>query len=216
MSSLLTKFAVALLATGSVLFASIALVAQPRVDVPAKYQESYDAEARGDYQGALSALNGMPQSEQSSYVFQLRRGWLHYLIGDYELSISAYEGAIDGNPAAIEARLGLQLPQMALRRWLDVEIATQEILEMDALNYLARRRLALALYNLGRYDEAAAMYRSVLENYPSDVEVEAGLGWSLWMQGNATGAAEVFTHVLWVAPNQASGLEGLQALSGAP
>ena len=216
MSSLITKFAFALLATGCVLFASIVLVAQPRVDVPEKYQRSYDAEALGDYAGALSALEGMPLSEQSSYVFHLRQGWLRYLSGDYEASISAYERAIRANPAAVEARLGLQLPQMALRRWLDVEVATWELLEIDPMNYLARRRLALALYNLGRYAEAEAIYRAVLESYPSDVEVEAGLGWSLLMQGNATGAAEVFTHVLWVAPNQASGLEGLQALITEP
>lgn len=214
MSSLFTKCTIALVVTVSVLFASMALVAQPRVDVSAKYQESYDAEAQGDPQGALAALRGMPLTEQSSYVFKLRQGWLYYLIGDYEASITAYERAIDVSPVAIEARLGLQLPQIALRRWLDIEVATQEILEIDPMNYLARRRLALALYSLGRYDEAETIYRSVLANYPSDVEVEAGLGWALLMQGNATGAAEVFTHVLWIAPNQASGLEGLHASTG--
>nr|MBK7065940.1 hypothetical protein [Deltaproteobacteria bacterium] len=43
---------------------------------------------------------------------------------------------------------------MALRRWQETEQRAREVLRLDADNYLASRRLALALYQLGRFDAA--------------------------------------------------------------
>ena len=197
------RTAIAFSSAATILLLSIAIVGQPRSSVPSLYQESYDLEAVGDYSGALAALESMPRSEQSSFIFLLRSGWLLYLQGDYESAIGAYVGAIEADPDALEARIGIQLPQTALRLWQDVERSTRSVLSRDPMNYVSRRRLALALYSMGRYVEAEEVYRGVLEQYPSDVEVASGLGWALYMQGDSSGAARVFEHVVWISPNHA-------------
>lgn len=181
-------------------------------EVSALYQRSYDREALGDYESALGALEALPRAERGSFIYQLRRGWLFYLLGRYEASIGAYEEAIATAPEALEARLGLMLPQMAARRWQDAEETGRAILALDPMNYLARRRLALALYNLGRYPEAEALYREVLAQYPADVEVLSGVAWSVYRQGDEAEALRLFRDVLHYSQNNASALEGLRTI----
>jgi tetratricopeptide (TPR) repeat protein len=189
-----------------------AAVAQSEAEVSALYQRSYDREALGDYGSALDALTAMPRAEQGGFIHQLRRGWLLYLLGRYEESIAAYEAAVRTAPEALEAKLGLMLPQMAVRRWQDAERTGREVLEVDALSFLARRRVALALYNLGRYAEAEALYREVLVQYPSDVEVLSGVAWSRYQQGDVEEARRLFREVLHYSQNNASAIEGLRAV----
>jgi tetratricopeptide (TPR) repeat protein len=178
---------------------------------PQAYQDSYDLEARGAFDGALVALRKAPASEQTTYVFKLRQAWLQYLTGRHDAAIGTYRQAIALMPKAVEPRLGLMLPQIALRRWLDVEKSAREVLAMDPKNYLASSRLAWALYNLGRYPEAEKQYRAVLDGYPSDIEMQAGLGWSLLQAGQGEAAAGIFTQVLRVAPRHRSAADGVRA-----
>lgn len=208
-----SRFAIVVAAMLSVLFTSAGLLAQSSDDISAQYQRSYDSEALGQYQVALDALAEMPRLEHDTFIYQLRSGWLFYLLGRYESSIESYERAIELAPDAIESRLGLLLPQMALRLWLDAQQTAESILVVDPLNYLARRRLALILFSLGRYDEAEQLYRAVFEQYPSDVEVLSGLAWSLLRQSDEESAAELFGQVLHVSPNQSSAMEGLREIS---
>lgn len=209
MITLQSRLLVALAATGVVFFLSFAIAAQSQVDVPQLYQQSYDLEAVADYQGSLDAMSAMPFTERGQFVFQLRRGWLLYLLGDFDGSVDAYVSAAETEPDAIEVMLGVQLPQIALRRWQDVRDTSEAILAVDPLNYTARRRLGLALYSLGRYADAERVYRDVLRHYPSDVEMRAGLGWSLLMQGDEAGAERAFREVLRVSPNQAGVAEAM-------
>lgn len=180
-------------------------------DAPTQYQKSYDLEVENKIQDSLTALEGVPAAQQT-YVFHLRRGWLLYLLGRNTEAVTAYERALSITPASIEAQLGLMLPQMALRRWVDVEKAAQAILQRDALNYLATSRLAWAYYNLGRWADAATTYRRVLSVYPSDIEMRSGLGWSLLKQGKGADAAVEFRQILEVAPRHKLARDGLQAV----
>ncbi|MFO0763153.1 MAG: tetratricopeptide repeat protein, partial [Byssovorax sp.] len=76
-------------------------------------------------------------------------------------------------------------------------------------------RLAFSVYSLGRYAESAMLYRRLLDAYPSDVEVRAGLGWALLKSGKAADAAKEFREVLEIAPKNALSLDGLKA-AGVP
>ena len=181
---------------------------------PSAYQQSYDLEAENKLQESLTALEHVPAAQQT-YVYQYRRGWLLLLLGRHPESVAAYERAIALAPAAVEPRLGMMLPQMALRRWLDVEKNALEVLQRDPLSYLANSRLAWSYYNLGRWADAASVYRRVLAAYPSDVEMRVGLGWSLLKQGKAAEAAVELRQALEVAPRHRSAIEGLQA-AGVP
>lgn len=183
--------------------------------VPTAYQSSYDLEAAGKYREALAALDPVAASEGTSYVYRLRRGWLHYLTGDHRTAIAEYGRAIDLAPRALEPRLGLMLPQMALRLWKDAASTGRWILARDPHNYLGRSRLAFISYNLGRYDDAVELYRAVLADYPSDVEMRAGLGWSLLRGGDIAGGAGELRQVLRVAPRHASAQAGIVEIDAA-
>ena len=85
------------------------------------------------------------------------------------------------------------------------------LLKIDPASYLGNLRLAFAVYNLGRYPEAATLYRRLGEMYPSDVDVRDGLGWSLLKMGKPAEAAVELRAVLEVAPRNALALDGMKA-----
>ncbi len=177
----------------------------------ARLQQSYELEAVGKTQDALAALERIEPSARG-YVVHLRRGWLLYVLGRYGEAVAPYEQAIAAAPKAIEPRLGVMLPLMAERRWLDASAHAQKVLERDPGNYLASSRLAFSLYNLGRFGDALPHYLRIVEAYPSDVEMRNGVGWTLLKLGRGKESAQAFREVLLIAPKNASALEGLAAL----
>ena len=176
------------------------------------FQQSYDSEAAGKTADALGAMDALPAPQRDGYVAQLRRGWLLYKLGKSADAVDAYVKASTLQPRSVEARVGLLLPQLALRRWSDVEVGARELLKLDAGNYLANLRLAFAVYNQGRFAEAAGIYQRLAEGYPSDVDVRAGLGWSLFKMGKGSEATAAFRAVLDIAPRNTLAAEGLKAL----
>lgn len=175
------------------------------------FQRSYDAEATGKLADALASLDGLPSPQKDGYVALLRRGWLLYKLGRNAEAIDAYNKASAIEPRSVESRVGALLPQMASRRWADVETTAKDAIKIDPSNYLANLRLAYATYNLARYAEAAVLYRKLAELYPSDVDVRSGLGWALLKSGKAGDAVKEFRQVLEVAPKHALSREGLTA-----
>lgn len=181
---------------------------------PEAWRRSYALEARGDARGALSALDALSPSDRGAYLAQLRRAWLLYSAGQFDESVAAYRAAAQGSPRAVEPRVGELLPLLALRRWREAEQRAQEVLRLDADNYLATRRLALALYNLGRFDRAQEAYERVLAQYPGDLEMLTGVGWCELQRGHRPAAATAFRAVLAVSPDDAGAAAGLAAVSG--
>jgi tetratricopeptide (TPR) repeat protein len=175
------------------------------------YRSSYQLEAQGRYREALETLVAEPATQADPYVYHLRSGWLAYLAGDHQDSITAYHKAVADKPDAVEPRLGLMLPQMAQLAWKDTVATADEVLRRDPGSYLGASRRAWALYNLGRYGEAESAYRAVLVLHPSDTEMHSGLGWTLLKLGNKAEAAEHFGYVLLVAPDDVTALQGMVA-----
>lgn len=177
-------------------------------------QRSYDSEATGRLADSLSVLDQLTPPRRDMYVVTLRRAWLLYRLARYAEAVEVYGRAIALAPNAVEPRLGVLLPHLALRRWGDVENQARAILKLDPANYLAQLRLAFALYNLQRYAESTALYRRLGELYPSDVEVRSGLGWALLKAGKYPEAATEFRNILDVAPRNELAKEGLKAAGG--
>lgn len=176
----------------------------------ARYQESVDLETEGKYGDALTALAKITGPRGNDYMYNLRRGWLLYLTGDYDEAIKAYTWSTKLEPLSIEARLGLMLPQLAARKWLDAVSTGRGILKFDAENYLANSRVAYAYYNLGRWKDAETYYKTVLESYPSDTDMRSGYAWSLFKQGRHSDAKRQFKMILEVAPKHAAAIEGIK------
>ncbi len=172
------------------------------------YRQSYGAEARGDYAGALEAMERLGAAG-GTYVALLRKGWIQYLAGRQAAAAELYLRAAALEPAAVEARLGAMLPLMALRRWKDAERVGEEVLALAPGDFTAVSRLAWIQYSQAQWARAEALYRRALAAYPASVEMRAGLGWSLLKQGRNKEAREAFEAVLAFAPDHPSSREGL-------
>ncbi|MBM4346662.1 MAG: tetratricopeptide repeat protein [Deltaproteobacteria bacterium] len=178
------------------------------------YQQSYDEEAKGNYTEALLVLMRAERFEEKSYLFHLRLGWLNYLGKKFPDSANAYQRAIRLNKDSIEARLGLMLPLMAQGRWAEAEKVGKEILLLDKASYLANSRLAYIYYNMKLFKEAEAHYRRVLQSYPGDIEMQAGLAWSLLKQEKREEAEKVFLEILKYVPNHVTANVGMKMIKG--
>ena len=146
------------------------------------------------------------------YLLHLRRGWLLYLNGRYADAVEAYQAAVSRAEASVEARLGMTLPLMALRRWPEAEQVCREVLNLAPGNYLGMSRLAYVLFSEGKFTEAEMAYRDVLEQYPADNDMRSGLGWSLLRQGRTDDATSAFSEVLRTVPGHVSAGQGVAAM----
>ena len=172
------------------------------------FQKSYESEYKGEYKKAIEELEKLSGNDQN-YVFHLRIGWLQYLDGNYSESTKAYKKAISADPNSIEAKLGLMLPQMALRLWKDSISTAKKVLAKDSMNYLANSRLAYCYYNLGQFDKAEKAYQKVITSYPTDVDMLSGLAWSKCKQNKMKGATDLFNQILVISPEHAASQTGL-------
>ncbi len=188
--------------------------AQPALAATPTFAGSYVHEAQGDYSSALSALADVDAPAADPVVVAMRRGWLHYLNGDTDLAIADYRVAIEANPTAIEPRLGLTLPLMVSLDWQSVVDQCDVVLASNPGEASARTRRAWALFNLGRFADAESGYRALVSDYPSDVDLRAGLGWSMCRQGRVIGARVAFAHALVISPDHQSSLSGLESCGG--
>ncbi len=175
------------------------------------YQSSYTLEANGNYRGALAQVDQLATEGEDAYTLHLRRGWLLYNLGRYADAAAAYRAAIDREPTSVEARQGLALPLMALKKWKEAEAVCRDLLSRASGDKTGRGRLAYILYMSGRYSEAAREYEAVLEAHPSDTDMQAGRGWALLKQGKTKDARAAFEAVLRVAPAHRSAQTGLEA-----
>jgi len=175
------------------------------------WQSSYSAEAAGNYEAALDALDQLPGTLKQSYTANYRRGWLHYCVGRHADSIAAYSAAIETEPDAVEARVAQLLPLMATSKWRELIKVAHDVLKRDPQNYLTLQRMAYAQFHSQRFPEAEQTYRRVVKLYPSDLDTRAALGWAVLRMGKQPEAAELFRGVLELSPKHASASSGLQA-----
>jgi tetratricopeptide (TPR) repeat protein len=197
----------ALLAAGSV----AALATDGNATGPL-FASSYAHERQGQIKAALADMTTVLQRDDGHYVATLRAGWLSYTAGDYTAAARYYQAAIKLAPEAIEPRLGLMLPLMALGQWSAAEAVGNEIVQRDPRSYLARSRLAYVYFSQGRYSLAEKTYDAVLDDYPSDLDMMLGLAWTQARQGRTGQASASFARVLALQPDNASAQKGLESL----
>ncbi len=173
------------------------------------FERSVALEGEQKIQEALEALNKATGPQVHTYIMELRRGWLYYLLGKYEESVTSYRRAIKQEPQSVEALLGVMLPQMALRKWVDAEKTGLAVTRLDPQSYLGNSRLAYIYYNLTRYKESAQHYARVLTHFPADIEMRSGYAWALFKQGKYQLAKAEFQAILAISPNYQAALAGI-------
>lgn len=180
--------------------------------IPELFQASYQQEAQGSFKAALNSTLQVLRLSPRSYLGNLRAGWLLYRMQRYEESQKRYRKADKLAPRALEPRVGIMLPLMALRRWGEVEKLALHLLKYDPLNYTLLSRLAYVYFSTGRYGEAVERYQQVLDLYPSDTQMQLGLAWTYVRMQRRKEAERWFQTVLQVQPDSVSARSGLEAI----
>lgn len=171
--------------------------------------DSYILESKGKYADALQLVEKLSKSEPNEYLFQIRSAWLSYLNAEYTKSIEYYKKAQILTPDSIEPKLGLIKVYTALGQTKNVESTCRTILKQDPKNYIARTNLAYSIYQLGNFKDARKIYESVLVDYPADLEMILGLGWSYLKEGEKQKSKESFNRALKISPQNPRAQEGL-------
>lgn len=172
------------------------------------YRASYQLEAKGDYAGALAKMNALQAAGDKSYFVLLRTAWLRYLGGDLPGATSGYRAAIATKPKAVEPKVGLTLVLFAAQDWKVLEAACRDALNVAPTDPTLRARLAAAHYNLGRYPDAASLYRKLIDEYPAVLDYQTGYAWALHRMGKRKEAKAAFHAVLAVSPDNANAQQG--------
>lgn len=210
--------AVMVTATGTSGLAPMVMAARtgPPVDITYQnaFQRSYISASTGDFDEAIKPILALQNKSKyrRDYLINLRLGWLYYRKGDTSRSIQFYSQATRLRPQAIEPWLGLLLPLFAAGRYQQAIKVGEYILARDRLNYIALAKVARSYYVLKRYDKAAEYYAKVLDVYPGDAQMRAGLAWSYLRSGQKAKALTQFRLVLMVDPSYFAQLGYAQAI----
>jgi len=207
-SILVTTCLVAIIATPG----SAAKVESTGEKIAALFESSFAHEATGNIQSALNDALKILRLSSSHYIANYRVAWLYYLKGRYADSTKFYKKALNIKPDAIEPKLGLLLPLMASRRWSEAETLAVSILKKAPANYLGGSRLAYIYFSQGKYQAALNQYKEVLRNFPSEIEMMLGLGWTYLKIGQKSEAKKMFLRVLSIRRQNLNARAGLEAL----
>lgn len=174
------------------------------------FAKSYELEKEGEYKKATTHIKKV--YDEKSYEINLRLGWLNYLAGLHDESLSHYQKALNLMPYSEEARLGLVLPAAATGKWELVTKTYKEILRNNPQNTTANYRMGLILYGQKEYDAALTHFKKVTDLYPFDYDSLLMLAWTNFQLGKTREAKILFNKVLLYSPEDKSATEGLSLM----
>ena len=175
------------------------------------FRKSYELEAQGDFK--LAANEVKEYYEANSYETNIRLGWLNYMAGNFNESISFYKKAIELMPYADEPKFGYIFPLSALGRWEEVISLYNTILENSPHNTKAMYYLGTIYYNRSQFDKAIKHFKLIVDLYPFDYDGLLMYGWTNLQLGKKKEATVLFQKVLLNKPNDTSAIEGLALAS---
>ena len=158
------------------------------------FANSYKLEAEKKYDAAAQAIAALANSGHE--FAQLRMGWLAYLQGKYNDSISAYNRLLQSNPNSIDGRLGVTLPLLAQQRWQDAAAQARHVLQLSPWDYTAHVRLMIAEEALKQWQALEQHAASVAAIYASDATSLVYLARARAWQRNVAGAKQAYAQVL--------------------
>jgi tetratricopeptide (TPR) repeat protein len=174
------------------------------------FEDSYIAEKENNYDKAVSVLK--KNYLEDSYEFNLRLGWLSYMMKQINESKTFYRKALDLLPYSEEAKFGLILPLAAEGEWNEVTRLYNQILENNPGNSVALYKLGLIFYNRKDWLQAAKCFQKVVDLYPFGYDGLLMLAWTNLQQGKTREAKVLFNKVLLYSPGDKSAMEGLKLL----
>ncbi len=180
---------------------------QDETKLNAAFLSSYDFEAKGSYDLSIKSLEDV--YDKTSYIINLRLGWLNYANKNYENSIKYYQIATLLMPSSEEALWALINPLVAKEKWNDVDKAYLAIIAIDPKNSKAHYQLGLNYYYRKNYIAAKKYFDVSLGLYPYDYNSVLMSGWNHYFLGNKEEAKLLFNRILLMYPTDTSAKEGL-------
>ncbi len=171
------------------------------------FSSSYDFEAKGNYDQSIKSLEDI--YDKSSYLMNLRLGWLNYAKKNYDNSIKYYQIATTLMPGSEEALWALLNPLVAKEKWAEVDKTYLAIIAIDPKNSIAHYQLGLNYYYRKNYTTAKKYFDVSLGLYPYDYSSVLMSGWNNYFLGNKEEAKMLFNRILLMYPTDASAKEGL-------
>ena len=171
------------------------------------FKASYAAEYKGDYVGAIAALQTAYKAD--SYESNLRMGWLQFKAKNYTKSLEYYQKAIDGKKFSVEARLGYITTANANKSYDKAYNMYEQILKIDPYNNTANYWVGVSYYTAKKYDVASKYFELVVNMYPFDYDANHMLAWTMLSLGKSSDAKELFKKALLSRPGDASSTDGL-------
>lgn len=182
---------------GFLLVLFVAFSASSQADV---WSESFKLESMAQYKEAAKLLDPLLKEQPSNEFARLRRGWLHYLAGDYNGAHSDYKKALQANPQSLDAQIGITLPLLAQQRWKEAASFARQALEVAPWNYYAHLRLLVAEEGQQQWPALLKHCQALHKRYPSDATVLVYQARAQHWLGNKKEASNTYRQVLQRVP----------------
>lgn len=166
----------------------------------ASIQDSYLAEAKGDYATALLQMQKLAQNDPNELFYSMRMAWLQYLLGSYQEAMKLYQVALN-KLEHLDAHLGIINCQLALGQWEAALAKSAQLLPSHPHNTILLGKAAYAAFMQKNYSQAAEYYANILEIYPWDMENRGYLVNNLYLSGDLKTAKQQYTLLKKYAPN---------------
>lgn len=184
--------------------------AQTQKELQDAFSKSYTQESNKNYDDAIKTLTAV--YSDNNYEVNLRLGWLNYLAGKNDKSITHYKNCIKLMPSSTEALWGIINPYSVKEDWVSVEKTYFSILKLDPKNSKANYSLGLIYYYRKNYTNAKKYFDVALNLYPFDYNSLLMSAWTSYFLGRMQEAKVLFNKVLLNQPNDTSALEGLSLI----
>jgi tetratricopeptide (TPR) repeat protein len=149
----------------------------------ASIQESYLAEARGDYQSALAITQELARQDADEVFYTMRMAWLRYLLGQYNEAATLYRQGLAklDHP---DAHLGIINCHLALGEWDQARSRADLQLKEEPRNPTLLSKAAYAVFMKKDYHTAAEYYARIVSFYPWDMDNRGYWVNNLYLSGN--------------------------------
>jgi len=165
----------------------------------ANIQDSYLAEARGDYQSALTISQELSRQDTDEVFYTIRMAWLRYLLGQYNEAKTLYQQSLAKLDHA-DAHLGIINCHLALGEWDQARSRADQLLKSEPRNSILLSKAAYAAYMKQDYQVAAEYFSRIVALYPWDLDNRGYLVNNLYLSGNIPEAKKQYQILKKYAP----------------
>jgi len=192
------------------LFMGVDIAYAQKEEIQASFVASYQFESDGEYFAALNVMKTI--YVEDVYEINLRLGWLAYLSGHLNESVSYYNRAIMLKSFSIEPKLGITYPLSSMGNWDALVGKYEDILSIAPANTKALYSLGLIYYNRRDYELAEQNFKKLVNLFPFDYDGLLMLAWTNLQMKKYREAKVLFQKTLLNDPESESAKEGLKLM----